>query len=344
MTDELDDIRRTLGETREQLLARPNVVATGVGFKEVQGRRTSELAIVCSVTTKVPASRLARAELVPQVVGGVPTDVMATGPIRALAPAGGDAGVDHDRTARLRPAPGGAGVGHRDISAGTLGCLVHDRDDPDAVLLLSNNHVLAHGDSAAPGDPILQPAPFDGGRDPEDRIATLERYVPVVMSEQPSECALAGSAARLINALAAVMGSGSRLRVVSSASADNLVDAALARPLEPGLVTDDILGLGTPTGVARAELGTSVTKSGRTTGVTASEIVQVDVTASVLYGSESARFTDQLMAGAMSRGGDSGSVVLDGEHRVVGLLFAGSDRTTLINRIEHVFDALGVVL
>jgi hypothetical protein len=32
--------------------------------------------------------------------------------------------------------------------------------------------------------------------------------------------------------------------------------------------------------------------------------------------------------------------VLDGDNRLVGLLFAGSDNSTIVNRIQHVFDAL----
>ena len=48
------------------------------------------------------------------------------------------------------------------------------------------------------------------------------------------------------------------------------------------------------------------------------------------------------MAGAMSQGGDSGSAVLDEQDRLVGLLFAGSDQTTILNRIENVFDALNL--
>jgi V8-like Glu-specific endopeptidase len=46
----------------------------------------------------------------------------------------------------------------------------------------------------------------------------------------------------------------------------------------------------------------------------------------------------------MSQGGDSGSAVLDEKNQLVGLLFAGSDTTTIINRIENVFSALGVTL
>ena len=58
----------------------------------------------------------------------------------------------------------------------------------------------------------------------------------------------------------------------------------------------------------------------------------------------SAQFADQLMDGAMSQGGDSGSAVLDESNNLVGLLFAGSDTTTIMNRIQNVFSELGVTL
>jgi hypothetical protein len=74
-------------------------------------------------------------------------------------------------------------------------------------------------------------------------------------------------------------------------------------------------------------------------------IGQVDVTVDVEYGTgRTARFTDQLVAGPMSQGGDSGSAVLDNNNRLVGLLFAGSDQNTIINRIENVFSALDISL
>jgi hypothetical protein len=88
-----------------------------------------------------------------------------------------------------------------------------------------------------------------------------------------------------------------------------------------------------------------IKKSGRTTGLTAGEILQVDVTVNVQYGpGQVAQFSDQLLAGPMSQGGDSGSAVLDGNNRLIGLLFAGSESTTIINRIEHVFSGLGLTL
>ena len=101
--------------------------------------------------------------------------------------------------------------------------------------------------------------------------------------------------------------------------------------------------MGTIVDMASGELGMAIKKSGRTTALTHGEILQIDVTADVDYGQgRVARFSDQLLAGPMSEGGDSGSVVLDAHDRLVGLLFAGSKNTTLVNRIENVFEALGI--
>jgi hypothetical protein len=135
------------------------------------------------------------------------------------------------------------------------------------------------------------------------------------------------------------------MRPVRVQAEANLVDAALARPLEERDVSPEILEIGLVAGLGWGGLGQAVQKSGRTTGLTRGRIEQTDVTVNVQYGPGLvARFTDQLLAGAMSQGGDSGSAVLDDERRLVGLLFAGSETTTVVNRIEHVFSALGVTL
>lgn len=159
----------------------------------------------------------------------------------------------------------------------------------------------------------------------------------------PSDCPTAGAVAGLLNAIAGATGSRTRLRAVTPQAEENLVDAAIAGPLVASHVTEEILEIGRIQGVAEADLGTAVKKSGRTTGLTTGEILQVDVTVDVDYGGgRRARFVDQLMAGAMSQGGDSGSAVLDDQNRLVGLLFAGSDTTTVINRVGHVLSALNV--
>lgn len=332
MAQDLGSIRTALAGTRQQLLGHANVVATGIGYKVTGGQRTATLSIVCSVSRKVGPQALAARDRVPEAVRGIPTDVVETGTIRAL----------QSRTERHRPAPGGVSIGHRDITAGTLGCLVRKGGQ---VHILSNNHVLANSNAGQPGDPILQPGPYDGGRFPEDHIADLAEFVPITFGGAPSDCPIGIGTAAVLNGIARLLGSRTRLQAVRTQAAANLVDAAIARPLRDEDVSAEILELGALTGTASGDVGMAVRKSGRTTGLTSGEIQQVDVTANVQYGAgQVAQFTDQLMAGAMSQGGDSGSAVVDEENRLVGLLFAGSDTTTIINRIENVFAALGIGL
>lgn len=332
MPHDLGAVRNMLKNAAADLLARRNVVATGVGYKVAQGSRTEELCVVCSVTRKLSVAQLASRDVVPASIDGIPTDVVQTGRIRALQPP----------TGRHRPAPGGISIGHGSITAGTLGCLVKK---DGMLVVLSNNHVLANTNDAEAGDPILQPGPIDGGRFPDDHIADLTEFVPINFREPepPSRCPTARAVIAALNMLCRAIGSNTRYQVVTLDTEDNLVDAAIATPLETTMVADEILDIGIIQGVAEADLGSAVKKSGRTTGLTTGEILQVDVTSDVDYGGgRTARFRDQLLAGPMSQGGDSGSAVLDDGDNLVGLLFAGSDNTTIINRISHVFSALGV--
>jgi hypothetical protein len=228
-------------------------------------------------------------------------------------------------------------------------------------MMLSNNHVLANSNAAEIGDPILQPGPYDGGRYPGDQIAVLEDFVRIHFPGDTNGdnggggngggnggsggCSIAGAVVSFLNGIAALLGSNTRVKSYSTRQVDNLVDAAIGRPLNDGDVLPEILNIGAVAGTGDAQLGMPVKKSGRTTGFTQGEIIQVDVTVDVQYGTNLvARFTDQLMAGAMSQGGDSGSAVLDNDDHLVGLLFAGSDQTTIINRIEHVFTSLNLSL
>lgn len=336
MNEAISAARALLQQHSKGLLSRANVIATGVGYKVTGGKSTDVPSIICSVHRRVPASSLSPGDLVPRELDGVPTDVIETGPIRAF----------QSPTGSYRPAPGGVSVGHRDITAGTLGCWVHRNDQ---WMMLSNNHVLANSNAAEIGDPILQPGPYDTGRYPDDQIAVLEDFVPIKFpgdsNENADSCGIAHSIVSILNSIAAILGSKTRVKAFSTLQVENLVDAAIGRPLLDEDVQPDILNIGVVQGTASADLGTAVKKSGRTTGYTEGVIQQLDVTVDVQYGTNLvARFTDQLMAGAMSQGGDSGSAVLDSQNRLVGLLFAGSDQTTIINRIEHVFDSLNLSL
>jgi hypothetical protein len=325
----LEEARRVKAAHVDALLRKKNVVGCGVGYRHVGGVRTDELAVVVSVAEKTPREQLAPRDLVPRSLEGVRTDVWETGMFRAL----------QGPTGKWRPAPGGVSIGHVDITAGTLGCLVTRADQ---IYILSNNHVLANSNQGQPGDPILQPGPHDGGT-LEDQIATLEAFVSINFGADSPTCPLATGVADFLNWAARLVGSRHRLLAFQENPEMNLVDAAIARPLSDDLVEKRILEIGEPQGVAEGTLGLAIQKSGRTTGFTSGEIRQVDATVRVSYGvGQVATFTDQLVAGAMSAGGDSGSAVLDENNRVIGLLFAGSTSTTIINRIQNVLDALNV--
>jgi len=300
-----------------RLMRMKNVVAVGIGYKTTGGVQTTEIAVMVSVIKKLPLIQLPESSRVPRVFGGVPTDVIETGPIFA----------QQDPTKKMRPARPGVSIGHYQITAGTLGCLVEREGQ---VYILSNNHVLANSNKATLGDAILQPGAHDGGT-LADQIGTLEQFIPVGFGVSIG-CSPFGFLMRLLgNAKPQINEPG-----------NNTVDCAIAKPVTADLVNPDILNIGIPTGVAVATLGTPVQKSGRTTGLTSDQITQIDVTATVNYGGPIATFKNQLMAGPMSQGGDSGSAVLDMNKQVVGLLFAGSNTTTIMNPIQFVLDALQV--
>ncbi len=310
------------------LLGKPNVVGVGVAKKRVGGKETDEPCVVVFVEKKVPNSQLRKKDQVPETVGGVKTDVIETGEIRAL---GLSTPEDVGRTARLRPAPGGVSIGHVRITAGTLGAVVRRGGER---FVLSNNHVLANSNDAARGDAILQPGPADGGGG-DDRIAVLESFVRIAFDD-PAATAMSRWRRVLLR-----LGIG---RGGQAMATGNRVDGALARPLRDGDVSEEILEVGGVAGTADVDVGATVRKSGRTTGLTEGRIIATGSTVRVRYGPRLATFRHQLVAGPMSGPGDSGSLAVDTENRAVGLLFAGSDRTTVFNPISSVREALGIEL
>lgn len=318
-----------------------NVVAVGRGKKIINGKKTPIKAIVCSVKEKKPLNELAQNQIIPRQIDDMPTDVVETGEIIIRPPL---ASVG-DPTQRYRPAPGGVSIGHEEITAGTLGCWV--KNAADEWMILSNNHVLANSNNAQNGDAILQPGPYDGGSITTDIIGYLEKFVEIKFTEGlTSDCSIANFIVKKLNRIAEIIRSSTRLPqpIRPFATEENFVDAALARPASSAFVTPAILQIGAvlPT-ISPAYVGMEVQKFGRTTKYTTGEVLQVDVAAKVGYGDNKvALFTDQLLMGPMSAGGDSGSLVVDMHNAPVGLLFAGSDEVTLCNRIDHVTSALGI--
>lgn len=320
---------------KDVLLKKPNVVGVGTGYKVVQARRTKELCVVALVTEKVPEAGLAPPALVPRELEGIPTDVVQVGLLRA----------HQSPTDRWRPAPGGVSIGHYQVTAGTLGCVVRDRTT-DERLILSNNHVLANSNAGSIGDPILQPGTADGGWEPNDTIAELERYLPLAFNSGPATCGLATLYSAVGNLVARILGSKHRVQAFQyDPDATNRVDAAVARPLRDEDVLDEVLEIGVVGGVAPAVLGMAVRKSGRTTGFTTGEVLVLEATVNIRYGERTARFEGQIVTDAMSKPGDSGSLLVARDSLLaVGLLFAGSEQATIYNPIQDVLDALEVLL
>jgi len=158
---------------QEELLARQNVVGVAVGYKDENG----EPAVVALVQQKLPVAALSAADMVPREIEGVKTDVVEVGYLQAL-------NTINPRQAFRPTIPGGVSIGHPRITAGTLGAMVKDRTTGDR-LILSNNHVIAASNDARNGDPILQPGPTDGGTNPTDAVAKLERFIELQYLEGP---------------------------------------------------------------------------------------------------------------------------------------------------------------
>jgi hypothetical protein len=331
----LEHVAQAKQMNKQQIMAKPNVVGVGIGYRERGRRITDELCVVALVRRKLPMSALHPADVVPKQVQDVATDVLEVGVLRAL----------QARTDRWRPAPGGVSIGHYQITAGTLACAVRDRATGER-LILSNNHVLANLNDCRVGDPILQPGPFDGGLEGKDMIAVLERYVELHFVEEPPTCSFARLVEGLINLLARLTGSKHRLRTYrSTPSAVNQVDAALARPLDERLLADEILDIGVVGGITAAQLGMNVRKSGRSSGYTTGQVRVIDTTLTVDYDGRVATFENQIMTGSMSEPGDSGALLVTAEGLLaVGLLFAGSQQATVFHPIQAVLNELDVVL
>ncbi len=327
-----DAIKRIIDKSNRELFRKPNLIGTGIGYKEVMGRKTGTLCIVCSVEEKVAKKKLSRKQLIPPLIEGIKTDVQPTGIIRSL----------NLSSRRFRPAPGGVSVGHPGITSGTLGCVVKKNNKS---YILSNNHVLACSNLASVGDLILQPGPSDGGRVPEDQIALLSEFVPIRFETRGRIPLISNALKRVLNFMTRISGLNRELFEQELHPLPNLADCAVAGPVYEHEVTGRIRGVGIPTGTVRGRLDMEVIKSGRTTGVTTGKIEQTDVTVRVSFGKgRSALFSDQLISSPMSMSGDSGAAVLNTNNDIVGLLFAGSSNTTIINRIQNIFNLLDLTV
>ncbi|MCX4528730.1 MULTISPECIES: DNA/RNA non-specific endonuclease [unclassified Streptomyces] len=159
-------------------LADPNISSIGIGYKETKGKRGKELSLQFTVDKKVRPEGVngLRSAPIPAVIdigGGVkvPTDVVQ----RSYKPhflVVAEAETP-DRQKRVDPVRPGVSVGNVKVSAGTIGCVVFDKNDGSSCLL-SNWHVL-NGRKGELGDDVVQPGKADDSRTALNRLGTLKR-------------------------------------------------------------------------------------------------------------------------------------------------------------------------
>jgi hypothetical protein len=204
-----------------------------------------------------------------------------------------------------RPLEIGSSIGHINVTAGSLGGFAK-KAGTDKTYILSNNHVLAHENAGNKGDPIVQRGCADGGLLETDKVGILDGFV--------------------------------KLETKST----NLVDCALAEITDPNgcerNLMRDLDGIGKNgrlkgvAGISTLEKGEIVRKIGRTTGATIGRIVTIELDHVILkYDMGNIRFDNQIEIESnderlFADGGDSGSLIVDGDGKAVGLLTAMSEQ------------------
>lgn len=200
--------------------------------------------------------------------------------------------------------PGGSLIAHfRDKSGGTLGCLVRKPAEPSVWYILSASHVLAWNGFGSVGDAIVL---YSKATSASRRIARLTDYV----------------------------------RFTGGVGGTHTLDAAYARVDARELVSPRIEGIGLPRGITNPYKRMSVQLCGAASGQVAGRIESYGESADVTYytpdrtATFSLRFENQIRYGTLdssgrsiqpiTKGGDSGALVLDAQGYAVGLHIASS--------------------
>ncbi len=337
-----------LGYEHWEALKARGAIMVSFGEKVSGGKPTGRKAIVIGVPEKLPLNQLRKQDLIPAELQGMETDVVEFHQVNLLPKV---QAADPYRTKMHRPAFGGISIGHPEITAGTLGCLVWKDGKAYA---LTNWHV-GNMNEGKIGDPMLQPGPYDGGTIHDNYYGTIALKPPVVISSgngptppaPPSDCPWFGSIVSVGNLIGWAVRSRTRLIAVRPQDqAVNLVDMCLVGPLTEAKLTSFIYEIGNvdTRNWCELEVGDEVHKSGRTSGVSVGTVQSLGASVRVgLGGNQFADFHDQIVFSNISEGGDSGSAILRRRDEFIGShLFAGSDTNTIGNRWKNVKEIGGL--
>lgn len=321
MSSEIEWLKLTVEKAKNSLLRKYHAHSMGVGYKYVNGKRTSDIAIVFFVYRKRNLKELTKHNVkpVPETLFGYKTDVRE---IR-------EGFKIRQDPKRYRPFQGGvSGISVKEKGAtGTLGYINKGGE------VLDNNHVLANESltvnrTAEKGDHFIQPGYYDNGKVPDDVVGELDRWVdlkPIGVST----CSFGRGVASLLNVFAKLLKRKGRFTYAQEVPEDNYIDGAVGIAYK-NLWKTGVHELGEAVGFKEPKLGMKVCKRGRTTLLTYGTVTAIGVSADVggyqaIY---TCHFADQVAIeadeGKFSDAGDSGSAILTpNEHYLVGLLFAG---------------------
>jgi hypothetical protein len=295
-----------------------NIVGVGIGRKVTEGRGTNALAVVIYVRKKLPRRSLSRRSLIPQSIGGLPTDVLETGRIKALASRASPLGacMANPEARQPRPFASGVSIGGARNPAGTLAYPVKLASQTGS-FILSNMHVL--GDLQAPQAPlpVFQPGFGDGAGSNADRIGTFHRGIPLFFDQSP-----------------------------------NRMDAAVAL-VDDGAAIPLLCGIGRISDEAAPRLDQPVQTFGKTSRFSMGIVKHLDCDITVHYsGHGDALLVDQVRImpdpdfRVFTAEGDSGCLVVTHDRKAVALAFAGDASTgaTYATPIGRVLTALKATL
>ena len=339
---ENEAIREMLAKGPEaELLAVPGVVHVSVGLKETNGKVTDQLCIRVYVKNKKDKDEISPGELIPPEINGVPTDVNALPEFEF-----------QDDNGNYRPIRGGSQITNRiivlnekgdgrKIHRGTLGCIAIDTTD-DAPVILTNWHVI--GDPGKVGDKIYQPAPTDiplvqlgdlPVRPPDEvnKIGVLRR------KEISSTC-------------------DGAIATIDVSSCCHCCGIHYTNEI-PGLSKNNRPPRNTIVGDEKATSGMVVFKVGQSSGRTEGVVVDDNYPSfDIKKEGTTFTFTNQIAiqnvdtTKPFSVHGDSGSVIINLQNKIVGLLFASGTKVkvknveqpfvTIANHISDVFTELKI--
>lgn len=173
----MEALKTFVRQQAPEFLKYDNVTSVGIGYKEKDGKPTKQISVQFTVGRKVAPEALESIGAVelPKsfVIDGVevPTDVLQRNFEKAAKVVALEEAPERKRA--VDPIVPGVSIGHKNISAGTVGCVVYDASTGQPYVL-SNWHVL-HGPTGRLGDSVVQPGRHDDNRVERNLVGKLVR-------------------------------------------------------------------------------------------------------------------------------------------------------------------------